>query len=61
MNQMDLKIKALRIYLDEIQQMHQELECQNEELVAFLIENGHKNIEEKLKLFKIKYITGKIN
>jgi preprotein translocase subunit Sec63 len=60
MSEIDLKIKALRIYLEEIQQIHQQLRLQNEEIVGILAEQGHKNIREELKHFQIKYITQKI-
>jgi hypothetical protein len=55
-----LKIRALRVYLEEMQQLHQQLRIQNEQMTTFLIEEGHGNIREQLKLFQIKYISQKI-
>jgi hypothetical protein len=61
MSSIDLKIKALRIYLEEMQQIHQSLRFQNEEITNLLIDRGHKNIREELKIFQVKYIADKIN
>jgi hypothetical protein len=49
MNDIDFKIKASSIYLEELQQMQQELKQQNDEILSLLVESGHKNIREKLK------------
>ncbi len=57
MSEIDLKIKALRIYLEEMQQIHQQLRLQNEEIVGILIDQGHRNVREELKHFQIKYIS----
>lgn len=56
-----MKIKAMRIYLHEMKEMHREMGQQNDELLQVLMESGHKNIKEKLKTFQIKYIASKIN
>jgi hypothetical protein len=61
MSSIDLKIKALRIYLEEMQQIHQSLRFQNEEITNLLIDRGHKNTREELKIFQVKYIVDKIN
>ena len=50
----------MRIYLEELQQLYQQLRVQNEETTALLIDHGHGNIREQLKLFQIKYISQKI-
>lgn len=61
MSELDTKIKALRIYLHEMKEMHREMGQQNDELLQLLVESGNKNIKDKLKAFQIKYIAGKIN
>lgn len=60
MSEIDLKIKALRIYLEEIQQIHQQIRLQNEEIVGILIDQGLTNVREELKHFQIKYIAQKV-
>lgn len=61
MSEMEVKVRALRIYLHEMKEMHREMAQQNDDLLQLLIESGNKNIKDKLKAFQIKYITGKIN
>lgn len=61
MSELDTKVKALRIYLHEMKEMHREMAQQNDELLQLLVDGGNKNIKDKLKAFQIKYIAGKIN
>jgi hypothetical protein len=57
---MDLKIGALRIYLEEMQQLHQQLRAQNDQIATMLIGQGHQNIRERLRFFQLKYISDKM-
>lgn len=60
MSDRSLQGRALRIYLEEMRELHQQMRLQNEETVQLLKQNGHPNVDQAVRNFQIKFIYEKM-
>jgi hypothetical protein len=60
MSDKSLQSRALRIYLEEMRELHQQMRLNNEETAEMLKRNGHPNVDQAVRNFQIKFIYEKM-